>query len=65
MEILASTAFLGLLTLFWVISLSGLSASSKMPAQNPRKEVLGSRENVYLLWLAFLSTLVILVWRVS
>jgi len=65
MNILAATAFLGLLMLFWVICLSGLSASSKMLAQSPGKEVLRSRENVYLLWLAFLSTVVILIWRVS
>lgn len=65
MDIFAAAVFLGLLMLFWVICLSGLSASSKMLAQSPGKEVVRSQENVCLLWLAFLSTLVILIWRVS
>jgi hypothetical protein len=65
MDILAAAVCLGLLMLFWVICLTGLSASSKMRAQSPGKEVARSRENVCLLWLASLSTLVILIWRVS
>ena len=65
MNVFAAAAFLGLLNLFWVICLTGLSESSKMLAQSPGKEVVRSRENVCLLWLAFLSTLVILIWRVS
>jgi hypothetical protein len=65
MNIFAAAVFLGLLMLFWVVCLTGLSASSKMPAQSPGKEVVRSRENVCLLWLAFLSTLTILIWRVS
>ncbi len=65
MDILVATVFLGLLMLFWVICLTGLSASSKMMAQSPGTEGVRSRENVCLLWLTFLSTLVILIWRVS
>ena len=65
MNILAAAVFLGLLMLFWVICLSGLSTSSKTRAQSPGKEGVRSRDNVCLLWLAFLSTLVILIWRVS
>jgi hypothetical protein len=65
MDILVAVVFLGLLMLFWVICLTGLSASSKMLAQSLGKEVVSSRQDVCLLWLAFLSTLAILIWLVS
>jgi hypothetical protein len=65
MDILVAVVFLGLLMLFWVICLTVLSASSKMLARSLGKEVVSSRQDVCLLWLAFLSTLAFLIWRMS
>jgi hypothetical protein len=65
MDILVAVVFLGLLMLVWVICLTGLSASSKMLARSRGKEVVSSRQDVCLLWLAFLSTLAFLIWRMS
>lgn len=66
MDTLKAIAFLGTLLLFFVVSLSVLSAFSKMLAQNAKtEEAPRSWEGGYLTLLVFLSTLAILVWRAS
>ena len=66
MDTLKAIAFLGTLLLFFVVSLSVLSAFSKMLAQNAKtEEARRSCEGSWLIVLVFLSTLVILVWRAS
>ena len=66
MDTLEAIAFLGTLLLFFVVSLSGLSAFSKTPGQNAKtEEARRSCEGSRLIVLVFLSTLVILVWRAS
>lgn len=65
MDTLEAIAFLGTLLLFCVVYLSGLSAFSQTPVQNARtEEARRLCEGSWLIVLAFLSTLVILVWRV-
>ena len=65
MDALEAIAFLGTLLLFCVVYLSGLSAFSKTPVQNAKtEEARRLYEGNWLIVLVFLSTLVILVWRV-
>ncbi len=66
METLKAMAFLSTLLLFFVVSLSVLSAFSKMLAQNPKtEEARRSWEGSRLILLIFLLMLGILVWRAS
>ena len=65
MVILEAMAFLGALSLLYVVSLSLLSVFSKVLAQRGMSlEARRSREGTFLMGLAFLSTLALLVWRV-
>jgi cadmium resistance protein CadD (predicted permease) len=66
METLKTMAFLSTLLLFFVVSLSVLSAFSKRLAQNPKtEEARRSWEGSRLILLVFLLMLGILVWRAS
>ena len=66
MDILEIMVFLGALMLFFVVSLSILSVFSKTLAQNAAisEKTRRSREGGCLMFLAFVSMLAILVWRV-
>jgi NADH:ubiquinone oxidoreductase subunit 6 (subunit J) len=65
MNTIEATAILGAIMLVFVVSLSALSAYSKMPEQNGRtEETRRSWEGSWLILLAFLLILLILVWRV-
>jgi NADH:ubiquinone oxidoreductase subunit 6 (subunit J) len=65
MDILEILVFLGALMLFFVVSLSILSAFSKVLAQNAAvsEKTRRSREGGCLMFLTFVSMLAILVWR--
>jgi hypothetical protein len=66
MHLIEITAFMAALLLFFVISLSLLSAFSKVLAkQGMALEARRAWEGRLLIGLVFLSTLVILGWRVS
>jgi hypothetical protein len=65
MNTIEATAILGALILVLVVSLSALSAYSKVPGQNGMtEEARRSWEGSYLILLNFLLILLILVWRV-
>lgn len=64
MNIIEAIAFLGVLMLFFVICLSALANSSKVPAQNPATgEKRQAMQGSWLILLDFLLILAILVWR--
>ena len=64
MNIIEAILFLGALLLFFVICLSALANSSKVPAQNPAKvEKTRAMQGRWLIPLNFLMILAILVWR--
>jgi hypothetical protein len=66
MQPLETMAFMGAMLLFFVVSLSALSAFSRMLAKMGQSaQARRSREGGCLLWLAFVWTLVLLVWRMS
>jgi hypothetical protein len=66
MHPMETMAFMGAMLLLFIVSLSALSAFSRVLAQTGKSaQARRSWEGGCLLWLVFVWTLVLLVWRMS
>ena len=66
MHTLEAIAFVAALMLFFVVYLSTLAAFSRAPGQiRNREEMRRNWEGDHLIFLVFLATLAVLVWRAS